>query len=104
MTAAAAIVIRREKDAVAAYRSAGATTPGRAHRPEGLGVTNAMAIRRLTSRAVLRPGTEPGTLYLDEPSWTALRSMRRRMAVVLVIVGCAFALASWYAGTHLVQP
>ena len=83
---AAAVLIRREKDAVALFRAAGAISPETARPPEGLGVTSDLTIRRLEARAVLRPGRQPGTLYLDEPSWAATRMIRRRMAIVMVVL------------------
>jgi hypothetical protein len=100
MTAAVAIIIRREKDAVAAFKAAGATSADRASTPEALGVRHDVALRRLTSRAVLRPGKQPGTLYLDEPSWVALRGMRQRMAVVMIVVAICVGVAAWYASVH----
>jgi hypothetical protein len=59
--------------------------------PEGL------AFRRLREHAVLREA-EGGRLYLDEPSWQALRAIRRRMAMVMmtlvVVLGGVFFLVS----------
>ena len=86
MTVVAAALIRREKDAVAVFRAAGATSPETARPPESLGVTSDMTIRRLQARAVLRPGRQPGTLYLDEPSWAAATWSRRRLAMVLLLL------------------
>ncbi len=101
---AAAVLIRREKDAVEAFRAAGAITASRARPPEALGVTHQVALRRLTARAVLRPGELPGTLYLDEPSWAALRGMRRRMAAVMLVIVLALAYSAWYASMHVARP
>jgi hypothetical protein len=86
MTVVAAALIRREKDAVAIFRAAGAISPETARPPESLGVTSDMTIRRLEARAVLRPGRQPGTLYLDEPSWKAANWGRHRLALVLLLM------------------
>jgi hypothetical protein len=86
MTAAAVVMIRREKEAVAVFRAAGATSPETARPPDALGVTSDHTIRRLETRAVLRPGRQPGTLYLDEPSWAAITGIRRRMLFVVLVV------------------
>ena len=86
MTAVAAGMIRREKEAVAVFRAAGAISPDTARPPDALGVTSDHTIRRLEQRAVLRPGRQPGTLYLDEPSWAAIRGIRRRMAIAMLII------------------
>lgn len=86
MTVAAAALIRREKDAVAVFRAAGAISPETARPPESLGITSDLTIRRLERRAVLRPGRQPGTLYLDEPSWAAATWSRRRLALVLLVI------------------
>lgn len=86
MTVAAAALIRREKEAVAVFRAAGAISPETARPPESLGVTSDLTIRRLERRAVLRPGHQPGTLYLDEPSWAAATWTRHRLALALLVI------------------
>jgi len=83
---AAAVMIRREKEMVAVFRAAHATSPETARPPDALGLTNEHTLRRLEARAVIRPGAQPGTLYLDEPSWAAIRGIRRRMLMVVLIV------------------
>jgi len=103
MTVVAAALIRREKDAVAVFRAAGAVSPETARPPESLGVTSDMTIRRLERRAVLRPGRQPGTLYLDEPSWAAATWTRRRLAavlLVLVFLGAVLAFITTRQGLH----
>ena len=86
-SAAAAIVIK-EKHIVAAFRQAGATTSTRAVAPSAIGVHERIAFSRLRRRAVLREAT-PGLYFLDEPSWEALRSLRHRAAMVMVLIGLA---------------
>lgn len=100
MTGAAVVIIRHEKDTVAAFRAAGALSADRARTPEELDIRHDVALRRLKSRAVLRPGKQPGSLYLDEPSWVALRSLRRRMAVVMLVIVVFAGVATWYATVH----
>ncbi len=97
---AAAVMMRHEKDAVSAFRAAGALTADRARSLESLGLRHDHAIRRLETRAVLRAGTQPGTLYLDEPSWVALRGIRRRFLLVLIIIALGLAFTTWYAAAH----
>ena len=97
MGAAAAIIIRREKDLVAHFQQARAVSSSTAQSLGALRVDDGTALRRLRARAVIREGA-PGTFYLDEPSWLALRSSRRRMITVLLLIavglGIAAALAS----------
>ena len=88
--AAGAAVLAKERHVVDAFLRAGATSPERAVLPEDIRVDIAgIGGRRLLRHAVLRAAA-PGRYYLDEPTWVALRSTRRRMVfVVLVIVGLA---------------
>jgi hypothetical protein len=102
MTVVAAALIRRDKDAVAVFRAAGALSPETARPPESLGVTSDLTIRRLKSRAVLRPGRQPGTLYLDEPSWAASTWTRRRLAAVLLFLVFAGAVVAFITARHAV--
>ena|SRR5437764_11331457 len=85
MGAAAAVLLRREREIVDTYRGVGATGPDRARRPEELDVRQNFAFQRLVQRAVLRDAAD-GRYYLDEPRWNALRRMRHRMAFVMLIV------------------
>ena len=96
---AAAVMIRREKEMVAVFRAAGAISPDTARPPDALGLTSDHTIRRLEERAVLRPGRQPGTLYLDEPSWAAMGGVRRRMAMVMLVI-VLFALGAWLMTTR----
>jgi len=85
MGAAAAVILRKEHDLVASFRGAGATSPITARSPEELGIDRRLAFQRLVTRAVLREAGE-GRFYLDEPSWHALRGIRRRLVIVVLIV------------------
>jgi hypothetical protein len=99
--AAAAIIIKREKDLVEHFRRAGATTPQAAQSPDELGVEDDNLIWRiLVKGAVIRTGSE-GRYYLDELSWEALGRRRRRLAVIMVAVLAAIAIAIFFAGTSL---
>jgi hypothetical protein len=82
---AAAAIIHKEKEIVANFRAANALTPAAARTPASLGVHEGFAFRRLREHAVLREA-EGGRLYLDEPSWQALRFIRRRIAMVLITI------------------
>jgi hypothetical protein len=53
---------------------------------------------------VLR-ATAPGRYYLDEPTWHAIRSTRRRLVfVLLAVIGLAALYFVTVAGGHLFSP
>ena len=88
--AAAAIIIRKEKEMVAAFRARGATDPAHAVTVDSLNLHQGVAFRRLVSHAVLRP-VHSGDYYLDEPSWEATTRLRRRLLLaIMAIVLLAF--------------
>ena len=102
--AAAAVVLVKERHVVEAFQRARATSPERAVVPEDIGVDLAgVGGRRLLRHAVLRAAPS-GLYYLDEPTWVALRSTRRRLAfVLLVIVGLMALYFMTVAGGHSVS-
>jgi hypothetical protein len=83
--AAAAILLRRERELVETFRAAGATSPPNAVSLSDLNLEPSIAFRRLQRRAVLR-ATESGLFYLDEPSWIALHGIRRQIVLVMLAV------------------
>lgn len=85
-TVAIAVLLRKEREIVAAFRAAGAAAPDAAVTLTALGVHDGVALRRLRQRAIIR---EAGTdrFYLDEPSYVANVQIRRRLALVVVIIG-----------------
>jgi hypothetical protein len=85
MGAAAAIIIRRQRDIVETFQGARATSVQTARHPGELGVEEDRIFRGLIRRAVIRP-SEDGRYYLDEPSWVALGSMRRRIALMIMLL------------------
>lgn len=87
-----AVIVLKERQIVAAFRSGGATSAASAATPASLGVPEHGIFRRLRNRAVLREA-RPGLFYLDEPSWEALGRLRRRIAFVVVVAALALALA-----------
>jgi hypothetical protein len=90
--AAAAILIRRERELVDTFRTAGATSPEKAVSLSDLNIVGqSVALKRLQRDAVLRE-TASGLFYLDEPSWTALRGIRRRIVIVMLVVVVAVLL------------
>jgi hypothetical protein len=95
-SAAAAAIIRREKEIVAIFRSARATAPDAATTTAALGVHEGLAFRRLRARAVLREA-EGGRLYLDEPSWEALCALRLRLVVVMLTLVVALGFVAYLA-------
>jgi hypothetical protein len=92
MGAAAAIILRRERDIVQVYRGAGATDVRTARTPDDLGIDRRLAIHMLVRHAVLRDAGD-GRYYLDEPSWQALRRMRHRVAAIMVLIAAALLAA-----------
>ena len=99
-SAAAAMIIRKERELVEHFADAGAVSPSSARSPSDLGVHERYAWIRLVERGVIREAA-PGKYYFHEPTWVALRERRRRMAVVLMIVVVALAgvmlIATWVA-------
>ena len=83
MGAAAAIIMRKQRDIVQTFRASGAVTRERARVPDDLGVDESLVFKGLVRRAELRDAGG-GRYYLDEPSWNALRTLRQRMVVVIV--------------------
>ena len=75
----------REQRVIDAFRAAGAASPSTAKSFAAVGVGDHLAIRRLHNRAVIREAA-PGSYYLDEEVWTAVRNTRRRLAAVLLTV------------------
>ncbi len=84
-SAAVAVLIRKEREMVAAFRGRGATSPGSAVTLDALNLHSGLALRRLQDHAVIRPGRD-GTFYLDEPSWDATNRLRRRVMMLILLV------------------
>jgi hypothetical protein len=93
---AAAAIIHKEKEIVASFRAAKAVSPSAAKTPATLGVHEGIALNRLRARAVLREAGD-GRLYLDEPSWEALRLLRRRLALVMLMLVVALGVVAYLA-------
>jgi hypothetical protein len=81
--AAIAIMRRKERDVRDAFLSARAISPATAMSLETVGIEESLAVRRLKKRAVIREAA-PGLFYFDEDVWEAVRSMRRRLALVML--------------------
>jgi hypothetical protein len=80
-----AIIARKERELVAVFTSAGATSPVSAKSLGELQLHDeGVAMRRLRSRAVIRE--TGGRYYVDLESWEALHRMRHRMAAVLLVI------------------
>ena len=89
--AVAAILIRREKEVVDDFRGAGATSRESAQSYTAIGLGESLGLKRLRDRAVIREAA-PGTYYLDEEVWTAVRRTRRRVATVFLLILALFLL------------
>jgi hypothetical protein len=83
--AVVAIMRRREREVVDDFRAAGATSPAAAQSYTAVGIGESMALKRLHARAVIREAA-PGVYYLDEEVWTAVRRIRRRIAMVMLTI------------------
>jgi hypothetical protein len=90
--AAAAIIVRRQREVANAFAGAGATSPASARDPGELGIERDHIFNGLVRRAVLRE-VGNGRFYFDEPSWRALRSTRLRLAFVLVLIALGVGIA-----------
>lgn len=86
-----AVMRRREREVVDDFRAAGATSRETAQSYTAIGLGESLALRRLRERAVIREAA-PGTYYLDEEVWTAVRRTRRRIATVLLVILALFLL------------
>jgi hypothetical protein len=100
MAVAAAVIQRKEREIVDTFRGVGATSADRARDPDELSVTQHFAFKRLVDRAVLRT-TGDGKFYLDELSWNAFRSLRRRMALVMMFIAIALVIVLGAAGAFV---
>jgi hypothetical protein len=89
--AVAAILIRREAEVVDDFRAAGATSRETAQSYTAIGLGESLGLKRLRDRAVIREAA-PGTYYLDEEVWTAVRRTRRRIATVFLLILALFLL------------
>ncbi len=83
--AVAAVIARREREVVDDFRAAGATSREKAQSYTAVGVGASLALRRLHSHAVIREAA-PGTYYLDEEVWAAVRRTRRRVASIVILM------------------
>jgi hypothetical protein len=83
--AVAAVIARREREVVDDFRAAGAISRETAQSYTAAGVGASLALRRLHSRAVIREAA-PGTYYLDEEVWAAVRRTRRRIVTILFLI------------------
>jgi hypothetical protein len=85
MGAAAVVAISRirEREVVDDFRAAGALSPSTAQSYTADGFGHSRALKRLHNRAVIREAA-PGTYYLDEEVWAAVRRTRQRIALVLI--------------------
>ena len=93
MGAAGAIAVMRrlEREVRDDFVRAGAVTPANAMSLADIGVHEGGAVGRLRRRAIVREAS-PGLFYFDEEVYESVRSMRRRMALFLLVVVLALFL------------
>ena len=89
--AVAAVMRRREMEVVDDFRAAGATSRDTAQSYTAIGLGQSLGLKRLRDRAVIREAA-PGTYYLDEEVWAAVRRTRRRIATVFLVILALFLL------------
>ena len=87
MGAAAAIVVMRMKERQVRddFLRAGASMPINAMSLADIGIGESMAVKRLMRRSIIREAS-PGLFYFDEAVYLSVGAMRRRMAVVMLVV------------------
>ncbi len=91
---------RKERKLREELISAGATQPIDARSLAELGIEENMTLKRLGKRSVIREA-QPGLFYWDEDVWVALRSMRRRMALMMLAAIVLIFLMIGYGSTKL---
>jgi hypothetical protein len=67
------------------FRAAGAVSRETAQSYTAMGFGESLGLRRLRNRAVIREAA-PGTYYLDEEVWAAVRRTRRRVASIFIVI------------------
>jgi hypothetical protein len=98
-SAAAAIIIRRERELVEHFRSHAALSAAAAKTPTELAVEQRMAWVILLNRGIIRDAGG-GRFYLDEAAWEANRAMKRKMAAVMLVVFICAAAAAAFATSN----
>jgi hypothetical protein len=87
----AAVMVRKQKEIVAAFRQAGAMTPTTAVTIGSIGVHDNLPFRKLRGHSVLREAGD-GRFYLDDERWSAVREIRRRYAIAAILAGVSAVL------------
>jgi hypothetical protein len=92
--AVAAVILRKERELVDLFRSAGATSAATARSLDEVGVEQAWPLSRLRRRAIVREAS-PGRYYLDEEVWVAMRGMRQRIAFTILGIAALLGFLVW---------
>jgi hypothetical protein len=90
----AAAMRMREEEVIRDFRATGATSPDRAQSYSATGHGHLIALRRLRNRAVIREAA-PGTYYLDEEVWAAVRRTRHRLLIVFIAILGILLIGLW---------
>ena len=91
-TAAAAIMVRKQRELVELFTREGATSAVAAKTLGELNIHHeSRAMRQLEGHAVIRQSA--GRYYVDLESWQALRRTRHRMAFVMIALVLLLAIA-----------
>ena len=90
---AAIVVLRKQRDIVDHFRTAGATSAAAARTIDELGVDTGLVWSGMLRRAVVREAS-PGRFFLDEPTWEGLRRGRQFRVRILLGVLVVFAVVA----------
>ena len=84
-SAVLAVIMKKEREIIEAFERAGATSPDSARPLDTMAIdADGLGMRRLRDRAVIREAA-PGRYYLDVEVLQALRRLRRRLSVVVIL-------------------
>ena len=98
--AAVAVMMRKEREVREDFFAAGATQPISAMSFGELRLEETMTVKRLRNRAIIREAA-PGLFYWDDDVYQSVRSMRRRMAFLLIGTLLLIGIVLAYGSTQL---
>lgn len=98
MSNGAAYVIIKQNEYMRKFRNAGATDPMRAKTLADLGIKASRIFRKLEGKAIILPGRDPGTYYMDTNAADDFIETRRRRAFFLLLLAMAAAAALFFLG------
>lgn len=97
---AVAVMRRKEHEVREDFQRAGATQAISACSLEELRLDDGITLKRLKNRSIVREAA-PGLFYWDEDVYRSVRSMRRRMALLLMAAVLIVGIMLAYGSTQL---